>query len=348
MLELTVRPYRQSYHRPFATAHGSRTGTDAVFVRLARNGVAGYGEAALPPYLPEGADRVMTALERVELAGLDAVRDTMEALAYIDRATRGSKGARSALVMAYYDLIAKEKGLSIGTLLQAGPGPPARAMATLGMLPPEQVPEALMALPKVGVLKVKVDAAQGEALLKAAREHWSGAFFLDGNQGVGSVDQALRLLDVLDGRVVLGFEQPFPVDRPELHQFLGERSGITVFADEAVQDASDLDGVMGAYGGVNVKGLKCGGLDRALELAQAARARELKVQLGCMSESSLGCAAMLPLNALADLADLDGPWLIANEPFSGLEVRNQAYQATGDQGFGVQLTGSLFDDPLGA
>ncbi len=67
-----------------------------------------------------------------------------------------------------------------------------------------------------------------------------------------------------------------------------------------------------------------------------------------MSESSLGCAAMLPLNALADLADLDGPWLIANDPFSGLEVRNGVYQATGDQGFGVHLARSLFDDPLGA
>ena len=347
MLHLTVRPYHLRYHRPFATAHGSRTGTDAVFLQLVRNGVKGYGEAALPPYLQEGADRVRAVLEAVSPAGLDEVLAVPEALAWIDRATAGSKGARSALVMAYYDLTANEIGCSVESMVKVEAGPSARAMATLGMMPAEQVPEALRSLPKVGVLKVKVDAAQGEVLLKAAREHWSGAFFLDGNQGLGSVDQALRLLDMLEGREVLGFEQPFPVDRPELHRFLGERSGITVFADEAVQDAGDLDAVAGAYGGVNVKGLKCGGLDRALELARAARSRGLKVQLGCMSESSLGCAALLPLNALADLADLDGPWLIANDPFSGLEVRNGAYQATGDQGFGVQLARSLFDDPFG-
>ena len=46
---------------------------------------------------------------------------------------------------------------------------------------------------------------------------------------------------------------------------------------------------------LNVKLMKCGGLDRALQVIHRAREIGMRVMLGSMSESSLGCGAMARL-----------------------------------------------------
>jgi L-alanine-DL-glutamate epimerase-like enolase superfamily enzyme len=53
-----------------------------------------------------------------------------------------------------------------------------------------------------------------------------------------------------------------------------------------------------------------------------ARARELGLRtfLGCMEETSLGLAAAAAVASLAEWADLDGPLLLADDPFEGLAL----------------------------
>ena len=52
-----------------------------------------------------------------------------------------------------------------------------------------------------------------------------------------------------------------------------------------------------------------------LELANAARARGLRLMTGCMVSSSLSIAAALHVARLSDYADLDGPlWLREDRP----------------------------------
>ena len=46
----------------------------------------------------------------------------------------------------------------------------------------------------------------------------------------------------------------------------------------------------------------------------------MKVMVGCMSESSCAVTAIAHLSPLADWADLDGPFLIKNDPFNGMQV----------------------------
>ena len=74
----------------------------------------------------------------------------------------------------------------------------------------------------------------------------------------------------------------------------------------------------GCVSGVNVKLAKCGGIRRALELAHTARAHGMMVMLGCMVETSLGTAAAAHISGLVDFVDLDGPLLLADDPFGGL------------------------------
>jgi L-alanine-DL-glutamate epimerase-like enolase superfamily enzyme len=74
----------------------------------------------------------------------------------------------------------------------------------------------------------------------------------------------------------------------------------------------------------------------------------LRLMLGSMSESSLGCTAMAQLAGRADVVDLDGPWLLANDPFSGITMEDGRLVLPSGPGFGTTLHAQLSFTPIGA
>ena len=60
--------------------------------------------------------------------------------------------------------------------------------------------------------------------------------------------------------------------------------------------------------------MKTGGIREMLRMIHAARAHGMKVMLGSMVESSLALSAAAQLAPLADYLDLDGHWLLADDP----------------------------------
>ena len=134
----------------------------------------------------------------------------------------------------------------------------------------------------------------------------------------------------------------------ELNLELFEVTGVYVVADESIQTVGDLVTKQHMFNGVNIKLMKCGGLDRALALTELARTMDLKVMLGSMSESSLGCTAMAQLASIADIVDLDGPWLIKNDPFEGMGMENGKVISRDDRGLGVTLKAELSFDCIGS
>jgi L-alanine-DL-glutamate epimerase-like enolase superfamily enzyme len=100
---------------------------------------------------------------------------------------------------------------------------------------------------------------------------------------------------------------------------------VPVVADESVQTADDLERLAaGGVQGINLKLMKVGGLAPGVSLLQRAHALGLRIMLGCMIETSLGVTAMAHLAGLADWLDLDAPLLIANDPFDGVQIDEQA------------------------
>jgi L-alanine-DL-glutamate epimerase-like enolase superfamily enzyme len=57
-------------------------------------------------------------------------------------------------------------------------------------------------------------------------------------------------------------------------------------------------------------------------MIQIAKSLNMKTMLGCMIESSIGVTAAAHLSPLVDYADLDGNLLIANDPYTGVLVRD--------------------------
>ncbi|MDX9751842.1 MAG: enolase C-terminal domain-like protein, partial [Flavobacteriales bacterium] len=198
-------------------------------------------------------------------------------------------------------------------------------------------------LPRSRVLKVKLGSGLDRRTMEQVLALDDRRLFLDANQGWTDVRQALDMVRMAgEGRLV-GIEQPFAADRWDLHRQLGELTDVPVYADESVQGPDDLERAAGSFGGVNIKLMKCGGPDVAVAMARRARALGMRVMLGSMSESSLGSAVMAQLSGLADLADLDGPWLVRNDPFQGLAIADGRMTVTGRTGAGVQPRPGLLD-----
>jgi L-alanine-DL-glutamate epimerase-like enolase superfamily enzyme len=56
----------------------------------------------------------------------------------------------------------------------------------------------------------------------------------------------------------------------------------------------------------------------ALAMIHTARALGMKIMLGCMVESAIAATAAAHLSPLVDWADIDGPFLTKDDPFTGV------------------------------
>lgn len=344
-LRISYCPFRLRFIHPFGTAHGVREGTDSVFIRLEEHDAVGYGEVTLPPYLKEKPAEVIQRLEALGRSGLadsDALRAVLDDP---DVFGPGQQGCRAGVQMAWIDLVGKQKQISVTQLLDIRRSKSVVALVTIGITEPPNVIDKLRELPLFNALKVKIKDRSSMNMIEVIRRLDDRQLFLDANQGLDSVDDALVLAAAAGDRL-LALEQPFAVDRADRQRDLQARIPVCIYGDESIQGPEDLERAPGTFGGVNIKLMKCGGLDRAKAMADRAEALGMKVMLGSMSESSLGCTAMAHLAGQADIADLDGPWLIANDPFRGLGLRDGGLVVPDRPGIGAVLQADLAFDPI--
>ena len=66
--------------------------------------------------------------------------------------------------------------------------------------------------------------------------------------------------------------------------------------------------------------MKCTGLREAREMVSLAQSLDMRLMIGCMTETSCACSAAAQLSPAVDFADLDGNLLISNDRFKGMEV----------------------------
>ena len=129
-----------------------------------------------------------------------------------------------------------------------------------------------------------------------------------------------------------------------------QKPGVPIFADESIKTAKDVAAHAGAIDGVVIKLMKTGGLREAQRAIAAARALDMQIMLGCMVETSVGVTAAAHLAPLCDYADLDGPLLIANDPYAGVRYAGARLILPDGPGLGVtfvqpsEASGRLSED----
>lgn len=311
---LGARQDRFALSRPFRISRGVRTAADVVTVTLREGVIAGRGESV--PY-PRYGESVASVLAQVAAArgAVEAGAGRQDLLSLM-----APGAARNAIDCALWDLEAKRAGSSVAALLGA-PKPDRIATAlTVVIDTPEAMARAAALIASAPLIKVKVDADDPAAAVRAVRSAApAAALIVDPNESWSEV--LLRsMMPVLEECRVEVLEQPVPAGEDGWLE--GYRSPVPICADEAIHTLAELETVAARYDAVNVKLDKAGGLTAGLELARAARERGLKLMSGCMVCSSLGIAPALHIAGTADWADLDGPLWLAEDRAGGVSADN--------------------------
>lgn len=284
-----------------------------VTVEIEAGGVTGRGEGV--PY-PRYGESIASTLAEIEAARaeLEAGADRAQILSLMR-----AGAARNAVDCALWDLEARSTGRSVAELIGAPAPAPLPTALTVVIDSPEAMAQSAAAIADAPLIKVKVDATDPFTMIRSVRAAAPGAaLIVDPNESWNEhlVRAAMPIL--AECRVAV-LEQPCPSDSDGwLEGFTGP---VSICADESVHTAADLDSVAARYQAINVKLDKTGGLTAALDLAQAARQRGLKLMSGCMVCSSLGIAPALHVARLADWADLDGPLWLTEDRQGGVSER---------------------------
>lgn len=311
----TLRARHDSFAliRPFRISRGVKTAAEVVTVEIAQDGVIGRGEGVPYPRYGESVASAMAQIYGVAPA-IERGAGRAELLGLL-----APGAARNALDCALWDLEARLAGTTVAALIEAPEPAPQPTALTVVIDTPDAMASVAAGMADVPLIKVKVDAGEPEAAIRAVRAAApQAALIVDPNE---SWDEALvrRAMPVLEECRVDVLEQPC-ADGDD-GWLAGFSAPVPICADESVHTVAELDAVAARYQAVNIKLDKTGGLTAALQLAQAARNRGLKLMSGCMVCSSLGIAPALHIARLADWADLDGPVWLARDRAGG--VREQ-------------------------
>ncbi|HUW91613.1 MAG TPA: dipeptide epimerase [Bacteroidales bacterium] len=319
-LKLSFRPYELQLKHVFTVASNSRTTTPVVLTEIEYDGITGFGEASMPPYLGESQASVTTFLSKVNLEQFSDPFLKEDILAYIEGIMPGNYAAKASVDIALHDLIGKLVGEPWYRIWGLNPDKTPSTSFTIGIDTPEVVIEKTREADIYNILKVKLGRDNDREMIETVRSVTDKPLYADVNQGWTDRNQALEMAFWLKEKNVLFIEQPMPKEQVEDIAWLTERSPLPVLADESLQTISDLLSLKGVYSGINVKLMKCGGMNAAYKMITMARAMGMKILIGCMTETSCAVTAAAHLSPLVDWADLDGNLLISNDLYEGITI----------------------------
>jgi L-alanine-DL-glutamate epimerase-like enolase superfamily enzyme len=328
---LRHRPLDLRLSHTFRTARGASDVRENLLVEAEHEGLVGRGEAA--PILRYGEDRASATRAVETMAGrMGDPRAFSQAAGMA--AVSGQSSAEAAVDMALHDLVGLRLGAPLYEVLGIDPRTAPETSFTIGLATPEVVVGKVREASAYAVLKVKMGSDGDREVLTAVRDTTRQRIRVDANEG-WTPEAALERLEWLARIGVELVEQPLPADQIEETRALRRRSPIPFYADESVHRAADIPRLAGAFDGINIKLMKCGGLAEALRMIAVARAHGMKIMLGCMIESSLAITAAAHISPLVDTADLDGNLLVANDPFEGATVKHGRLALPDRPGLGV-------------
>ena len=320
-LAMDFEPYPLELKHVFTVASYSRTATPGVQVRVGYEGLVGYGEASMPPYLGETVDSVVAFLSKVDLSRFSDPCGLEEILAYVDAIEPGNNAAKAAVDIALHDLVGKLLGAPWWRIWGLDKKRAPLTTYTIGIDTPEQMKLKTREVEgRFRMLKVKVGLPGDRENIRAVRQVTSLPLAVDANQGWKDPAFALDMVHWLKEQGVVLVEQPLPKEDIDGMAWLAERSPLPIIADESVKRLDDVRRIAGACHGINIKLMKSTGMREAWKMLNLARALGLKVMVGCMTETSCAISAAAQFSPAVDFADLDGSLLIANDRFKGMQV----------------------------
>jgi o-succinylbenzoate synthase len=325
--------------------------TDLVVIIECDDGTVGFGEGAPTPVITgETIGSMVATIEYLKphLIGKD-IEEFDIILKNIHSLILHNTTAKSALEIALFDLKAKALKQPLYKML-GGSKIQFKTDITISMNDIDMmITDALHAVSLgYNILKIKIGddpIKDSERILEIHRALPKEITLrLDANQG-WSADEAITLLERVESQGIIAefIEQPVKADDIEGLKRIKEAVKTPVLADESVFSLHDAKKLleMQAVDYINIKLDKCGGISKALELADLCSEYGIKCMLGCMLEGPIAIAAAMHVaSAKSDvitMIDLDGVALLAENQAEGNILFDESELCLSDE-FGLGLS----------
>jgi len=306
----------------FKIARSAESYYDVVILELSDGTFTAFGEAAPSKRYEKGPDAVLALLTEHKQQILELpVGNDMERQSRLESMFPKSYSLQAALDTVFWDLHAQREGKPLWEMFGASKKL-VTSSYTIGISDLSVIPEKIKEAKDYPILKIKLGTENDHDIMRTIRHETDKVLRVDVNEGWKTLDDAKRGTEWLVEENVEFLEQPMPAHQLDDIARLREFSPLPLVADENSVRPEDIPGLVGAYDGINIKLMKCGGLTNARKMVDLAHKHDFDIMLGCMVETSIGISAMSQLGSYARWLDLDGNVLLADDPFLG--VGNQA------------------------
>ena len=310
---------------------------DNVIVKVEKDGVVGYGEAAPNVRYNETPESTVKVIKKaVSLFEKSDPWNFVDLGFKIQELDKGQTAAKCALDMALMDWVVKSLGVPLYQYLGLDKSKAPVTSFSISIDTPEIIKQKVLEAEPYEVLKIKLGKDNDEEIVDAVRSVTNKPFRVDINEGWTDKFEAYRKCKWLISEGVEFIEQPMPSSMMEETRWLRDQIDVPIIADEAVKTARDIPRLAEAYDGVNIKLMKAGGLQEALRMVWLAKTMGMQVMLGCMIETSVAISPAAGISPLVDYADLDGALLITDDPFSGATFHDGKMVPNDEPGLGIR------------
>lgn len=319
-MEIKVHTFDLPLKHTFTITHESRDVQPTLIVELTWHGKSGFGEATETPYYGVSMEKMKGQLASIKhllphdilphphdfwkLMSVELVDDHPFALCALD--------------VAYWDLWGKTHEQPLYKLWGLNTANNPITDYTIGIDSIEKMLEKMREMP-FPLYKIKLGTDQDLDIVEALRKETDAVFRVDANTA-WTPEQSIYFSMALKDLGVEFIEQPLKADNWEGMKKVFEASALPIMADESCILESDVERCHGYFHGINIKLMKCGGLTPALRMIKKARTLGLKVMVGCMTESTIGCSAIAQLLPLLDYVDMDGCLLVDDQISTGITI----------------------------
>jgi L-Ala-D/L-Glu epimerase len=320
-MQLILHNFHLKLKHTFKIARDEYSTREVVIVELREGDFFGLGEAITNAYYKVTTENIHEKLETYRTKIENTILDNPEQWwSEWHSFLCDNPFVLNALDCAASDLWAKKQSKPLYKIWDLNLRKLPKSNYTIGIDTIEKMKAKIVEMPWP-IYKIKLGTPNDLEIVAQLRSVTNAKFRVDANCG-WTVDETLYNAKELKKMGVEFIEQPLQTSNWEGMAELYKKCKLPLIADESCQNEADVKLCHQHFHGVNIKLVKCGGLTPARRMIAEARKLDLKVMVGCMTESSVGISAIGHLLPLLDYVDMDGAMLLQEDIASGVTLRD--------------------------
>ena len=335
-MKLDSKIYELRLKHTFGISRSSHDIQRTLIVKLEQDGLIGYGEAVENSYYGFTVEKMLAELEKLRtIIENFHLKNVEEFWGFLKEYLDDNRFLLCAIDIAANDLFGKIHGQPMYKYWGLNTDKLPKTNYTIGIDDLEVMKNKLIEFPWP-LYKIKLGTKNDIKIISELRKITNSKFRIDANAAWG-IDETISNSKELLNYGVEFIEQPLPADNWKEMEKVYKGSLLPLIADESCRTEVDVPKCVNRFHGINVKLVKAGGITPARRMLLNAKELGLKTMVGCMTESSVGIAAVGQLLPYLDYVDMDGGLLLKNDIAKTHKIENGVITLSDLPGTGVVL-----------